>query len=308
MSVNGDPPGKRSRRLSPEELAGEVARRLKLDRGGHRRPRRLDVVVVSRIVMGVAVVLLGIGLVFAVSWVGRLLGVEVTGTVSQETPVFGCPGEVALGVLFTGETVQLVGRTDDGGWFVVRDERGPGDLVFADAAAIEAGDDQGRLRARSCDPRRPDEVAAAEVTATTAIGTSSTTGTSLAPTTTLPGITTTIVTGPTSGRPPRRPTSSPGTTTTTTTTTTANPGTPTTPTTTPRTTTTRPGTPTTSTPTTSTTTTTTTQPTTTTSLTTTTTTATTTTTTTTTSTTTTTVSTTTTTEATTSSTITTTPP
>lgn len=247
MSANGDPPDRRPRRLSPDELAGEVARRLKLDRGGHRRAPRIDVVTVSRIVMGFGVVLLGLGVFAAANWIGGLSGFETTGTVNLDTEALGCPGEPPIGFLFSGETVELVGRTADGRWYAVRDRRGRGNVVYADASAITPAEDPSQLKVRSCDPRSADEVAAAQMSATTGIAGDLTTTTTMVPVTTLPGITTTTVEddSPSPARPRRRGSPSPGTTTTTTTT---RPGGPTTVTTRPPvTTTTRPGTPTTST-------------------------------------------------------------
>lgn len=252
MPDNRDPSGKKPRRLSPEELAGEVARRLKLDRGGHRKRRRLDVVTVARVAMGLGVVLLGVGLVYAADWVGRLAGFETTGTVNTETPAFGCPGETEVGLLFSGETVELVGRSDDNAWLVIRDRRGPGNVVYADRLAITADEPIAELSVRDCDARSPDEVAAAQVTSepeesstvTSAPASSSTV-------TTIPGESTTTSEADRrpAGRPARRSSPSPGSTTTTTPT--PAPSSPTTtapaPTTTSRgvTTTTRPSSPTT---------------------------------------------------------------
>jgi len=214
MSANGGPTGKKPGRLSPEELAGEVARRLRLDRGGHRRRGRFDIVTASRIAMVLGVILFGIGAVFAAAWVGRLFGFETTGVVIEETPVVGCPGEPELGVIFSGETVQLVGVSRDGAWYALRDERGPGDVVFADALRISPGEDFEKLPVRDCDPRSAEEIAAAQSTTT---GTAEeTTIPSTMPTTTVPGETTTTAEpSQTTSRPTRRGTPSPGTTTTT---------------------------------------------------------------------------------------------
>lgn len=245
MTANQDPPGKPSRRLSPLELAEEVAKRLKSGgsgRGGHRRQRRFDIVTASRVVLALSVVLLGIGAVFAVTWIGRLAGFETTGTVIEGTPIFGCPGEPEVGVLFSGETVELVGRSEDAAWFAVRDARGPGNVVYADAVRISPGEDAERLSVRSCDPRAADEVAAASITSVIGQETTTTGATITTPTTTTPGETTTtsLTTGAGGGRPPRRNAPSPGTITTTTTTTTR-PGVTTTTTRPGTTTTTRPG-------------------------------------------------------------------
>ncbi len=240
MTLNQDPSGKRPKRLTPEELAGEVARRLKLDRGGHRKSSRIDIVTISRIVMGLGVVVLGFGVVFAAKWAIGLAGFETTGTVDQETPIFGCPGEPQAGVLFSGETVELVGRSEDGLWFVVRHPRGPGNMVYADSAAISPAEDPSELRVRTCEPRS-DEVVAAALASTTSAAQSSTidpgvSSTETIPTTTIPGEVTTTARR---GRADHARHPVPTTTTTT------RPGSPTTTTRPPATTTTRPGTPTT---------------------------------------------------------------
>jgi len=273
--TNENTPPDPSRRLSPDELAGEVAKRLRSarpERAEHRRTR-FDVVTASRIVMALGVVLFGAGVVFAGVWVSGLAGYETPGTVNNETPVFGCPGEPEIGALFTGETVELVGKSEDGAWFAVRDERGPGEVVFADAQAIEPDGDHEQLAVRTCDPRAVDEVASATAETTTsseAAAETTTTTENTLPTTTTPGQSPTTTAPGSTARPPRRGTPSPGTTTTTTTTTTTSPGPTSSSTTTPGTSssTTKPPTPTTSstttTPSTSSSTTTTTQPTTTT--------------------------------------------
>ena len=93
MNVNPGPPGKGVKRLSPDELAQEVASLLKKDGPRHvERPRRFDVVSLSRILMAVTVVLLGVGVAVAVPWIGGLVGCETPGMVSQGGPIFGCPG------------------------------------------------------------------------------------------------------------------------------------------------------------------------------------------------------------------------
>ena len=213
MSYNPDP-GKRSKRLSPDELAQEVAELLKKDTPGPSRRRlpRFDIVNVSRIVLALGVIFLGLGTAFAVSWVGRLSGYEATGTVMAQTPVFGCPEEPDVGALFTGETVRIIGRSDDAGFYALRDERGPEDVVYADVAAIGAVEDPERLPGRSCQPRDPAQVlAAATSTAETALISSTvptaTSGSGAStPTTTTPAVF--------AGQPPRRGASGPGTTTT----------------------------------------------------------------------------------------------
>ncbi|MGH8913874.1 MAG: hypothetical protein ACRDZM_05075 [Acidimicrobiia bacterium] len=198
---SGDPP----RRLSPSELAEEVARRLKSgspSRGAHRRRPRFDIVTASRIAMALAVVLLAAGAVLAISWVGRLAGFETTGTVLTESAVYGCPGEPELGVLFSGETVELVGRSTDGAWFAVRDGRGPGNVVYAGADSIDPAGDFEQLATRSCDPRDADEVAAVDITNDPGTGSLVTTTVSTTSETTAPGTTSTVA-GFTDGQPPQ---------------------------------------------------------------------------------------------------------
>jgi hypothetical protein len=223
MSHNQDPPGKRaSRRLAPEELAREVARRLKNGppgQGEHRRRRGFDVVTIGRLLMVLGIVALGAGTVYGVTWIGRV-SYETTGRVSAGSPVFGCPGEPESGAVFAGEIVEVVGRTDDQSHYVLRDSRGPGGLVFVDAVAIDSVEDPDRLRVRTCEPRTEAEVAAEVVTSSTVPSTGSTPTTTV---TTFPeGPTTTV--GPTGDEPPRRrapgsgaspPTTSPGTPVTT---------------------------------------------------------------------------------------------
>ena len=218
MSVNPGPPGRGAKRLSPDELAQEVASLLKGGAPGHPERRlRIDIVTVSRIVMALAVVLFGVGVAVAVPWIGGLVGFESPGMVIQGGPVVGCPGEIEIGEVFKGETVQVVGRTDDGVHFALRDERGPGDVVYVEAQAITDVDDEDLLPARSCEPR--DE--AAVLAAATTVGPGDPVPTTTAVTSTsMVGETTTTATaaGPDGriGRPPRRGTATPGAPTTTT--------------------------------------------------------------------------------------------
>lgn len=205
MSHNQGPPGRRSsRRLAPEELAHEVARRLKTGppgRGGRRRRRSFDIVTVSRILMVLGIVALGAGAVYGVAWIGRV-AYESTGIVTAGSPIFGCPGEPERGAVFAGETVEVVGRTEDGSHYALRDSRGPGGLVFVGADVIDAVEDPDRLPLRSCEPRTEAEVAAEILISTTAPATGSTTGSTV---TTLPGgSTTTPADAGTESRPRRR--------------------------------------------------------------------------------------------------------
>jgi hypothetical protein len=219
MSVNPGPPGEGARRRSPDELAQEVANLLKKGGTGHHsQHRRFDIVTVSRIVMVLGVVVFGVGVAVAVPWIDGLAGYESSGMVNQGGPVVGCPGEPEIGEVFTGETVQVVGRSEDGLFYALRDERGPGDVVYADASAITDVEEGDRLPTRSCEPRED----AAVLAAATTVGP----GDPIPTTTTTP---TTIAGDPTTtsgtvedpeapvGRPPRRRTPIPGASPTTTT-------------------------------------------------------------------------------------------
>lgn len=227
MSHSQGPPGRRhSRRLAPDELAREVANRLKTGpspRGGHRRRRSFDVVTLTRILMVLAVVGLGVGAVYGVAWIGRA-GYETTGKVIETRGVSGCPGESELGAVFDGETVEVVGRSEDGRSYVLRDQRGPGGLVYVDAEAVAEVEDPERLPVRSCEPRSESEVAAAELSSPTTTSMIVST-TNRGSTTTVPETSTTQA-EPGSARPARRGTPSPGAPPTT------SPATPTDPTTT----------------------------------------------------------------------------
>ncbi len=243
MSVNPGPPGEGVRRRSPDELAQEVASLLKTGSTGHHlQHRRFDVVTVSRIVMVLGVVVFGVGVAVAVPWIGGLAGYESPGMVDQGGPVVGCPGEPEVGEVFTGETVQVVGRSDDGHFYALRDERGSGDVVYADASAITGVEEADRLPTRSCEPREDAAVLAAATTVSPGdpIPTTTTTPTTMAGATTA---TSGTVEDPetTVGRPPRRRASNPGAPPTTTTPPSATPSGP------GPTTTTRPGAPTTTT-------------------------------------------------------------
>ena len=212
MSVNPGPPGEGARRRSPDELAREVASLLeKGSTGRQSQQRRFDVVTVSRIVMALAVVVFGVGVAVAVPWIGGLAGYEAPGMVNQGGPVVGCPGEPEVGEVFTGETVQVVGRTDDGLFYALRDERGPGDVVYADASAITDVEDADKLPTRSCEPREDAAILAVAATVSPGdpIQTTTTTPTTMAgDTTTTSG----MVEDPETpvGPPPRRRTSIPG--------------------------------------------------------------------------------------------------
>ena len=219
MSVNPGPAGEGARRRSPDELAQEVANLLKKGGTGHHsQPRRFDIVTVSRIAMALGVVVFGVGVAVAVPWIGGLAGYESPGMVNQGGPVVGCPGEPEVGEVFTGETVQVVGRSEDGLFYALRDERGPGDVVYADASAITDVEEANRLPTRSCEPRED----AAVLAAATTVGPGDLIPTTTTTPTTMAGDTATTsgtvdVPETTVGRPPRRRTSIPGAPPTTTT-------------------------------------------------------------------------------------------
>jgi hypothetical protein len=218
MSVNPGSSGDGARRRSPDELAQQVASLLKKgSTGDTAQRRRFDIVTVSRIVMVVGVVVFGVGIAVAVPWIGGLAGYESPGMVTQGGPVVGCPGELEIGEVFTGETVQVVGRTDDGLFYALRDERGPGDVVYGDASAITVVEEGDRLPTRSCEPRDDAVVLAAATT----VGPGDPIPTTTTTVTTIAGDTSTTI-GPAAdpevpvARPPRRRTSSPGAPVTTT--------------------------------------------------------------------------------------------
>jgi hypothetical protein len=212
MSVNPGPPREGAGRRSPDELAQQVASLLK--RGDPEHPqqrRRFDVVTVSRIVMVLGAIVFGVGVAVAVPWISGLAGYESPGMVTQGGPVVGCPGELEIGEVFTGETVQVIGRSDDGLFYALRDGRGPGDVVYVDASAITDVDEAERLPTRSCEPRDD----AAVLAAATTVGPGDAITTTTAKPTTIAGDSTTT-TAPLASpempvaRPRRRGTPSPG--------------------------------------------------------------------------------------------------
>lgn len=208
MSVNPNGPEKGSSRLSPDELAQEVARHLR--RGEHiDRRRRFDVVSVSRIGLILGLLLIGVGVAVAVPWVGRLAGYEAPGIVVIAAPFTACPGEPELGRLILGDGVQVVGVTEDGRFLAIRDNRGPGDVVYVDTGAVGDVVEPERLPVRACQPGSEELLVAAPAT----------TDLSISSTTTMPGSTTPAVVEPSPttsvheaapGRPPRRRTPNSG--------------------------------------------------------------------------------------------------
>jgi hypothetical protein len=149
--------------LSPNELAQQVARHLR--RGEHvERRRHFDIVSLSRIGVVVGILLLGVGVAVALPWFGRLAGYETTGLVEAAAPIMGCPGESEIGRLIPGDTVQVVGVSEDGRSVALRDGRGPGDIVYVETAAVGNVAQPERLPVRPCQPRDGGEILAVPAT------------------------------------------------------------------------------------------------------------------------------------------------
>src|SRR3970040_889595 len=130
MTANQEPPGPRkSRRLAPEELARELANRFKSTRssGGERKwfLPHFDLLNAGRLILGLGALLIGATLIAGVVWLSGLSGYETTGTVTNSSPVYACPGEPELGELFEGETITLIGSSPDRMWLVVLGGGGP---------------------------------------------------------------------------------------------------------------------------------------------------------------------------------------
>lgn len=215
MSVNSNGPEKGPGRLSPDELAQRVARHLRHEEQVER-DRRFDIVTLARIGAVVGLLVLGVGVAVAVPWVGRLAGYETPGTVEAAAAVTGCPGEPEIGRLITGDTVQVVGITQNGKYIALRDGRGPGNVVYVETGSLGDVAEPDRLPVRSCQPREEGEILAAPGTTallaestTTIPDTATSEQADGAPATTTPGP------GVVPNRPRRRSTSSPGPVTTT---------------------------------------------------------------------------------------------
>ena len=222
MTSSQEPPGpKKRRRLAPDELARDIANRLKSSSGSHVAGRRFlpqfDLLNAGRLIMGFGALILGAALIAGVTWLSGLSDYETTGRVTAGSPAYACPGGPELGEVFEGEEVILIGRSLDRAWLVVRDERAPGNQAYVLESVVETDGDVTLLSTRECDPSDGQPVAAGE--STTSASASGETSTTYLPTLpTSPGPTTGEPTTTSSGRPPRRNTPSPGTTTTTTTT------------------------------------------------------------------------------------------
>jgi hypothetical protein len=157
MTDSQEPPGpRRSRRLGPDELARDLANRLKTtrdpDAGGRRFLPHFDMLNAGRLILGLGALLILAGLVFGFTWLSGLAGYQTTGTVSETSPVYGCPGEPELGKVFAGESITLIGRSADQVWLAVRDQRGPGDTVYVLASVVEVDGDASLFSARECQP------------------------------------------------------------------------------------------------------------------------------------------------------------
>lgn len=219
MTANQEPPGpRRSRHLSPDELARELANRLKYGDGPVSGRKRIlpefDLLNAGRLIMGFGALLLVVGLVVGFVWLSGLSGYETTGTVTQGSPGYGCPGGPELGELFEGEKVALIGRSPDRVWLVARDDRGPGNAVYVFESVVAPEGDVTLLPTRECEPSDGQPVAAGQTTTISPGVSSSSVGdvTTTPSDTTLTGVTVTSggsgFTG-TSGTTPRTSTTVP---------------------------------------------------------------------------------------------------
>jgi hypothetical protein len=195
----------------------------------------------GRLILGLGALLILAGLVAGFTWLSGLARYQTTGTVSETSPVYGCPGEPDLGKVFAGERITLIGRSPDQVWLAVRDQRGPGDTVYVLASVVEVDGDASLFTARECQPL---DVLPVALDRTTLADSSTSTGAVVATTTpTVSTLTEATVTSNGSGIPgtagttPRNPTTT-TTATQSTTSPTTQPSTTTTETTTPEPTTT----------------------------------------------------------------------
>ncbi len=218
MTSNQEPlDPKKGKRLAPDELARDIASRLKMSGGSHVAERRFlprfDLLNAGRLIMGFGALLLGAALIAGFSWLSSLSGYETPGTVIESSPVYACPGGPQLGEVFEGEAINVIGRSPDQAWLVLEDTRGPGNRVYVLQPAITVEGDLSLLSTRECQPGDGQPIAAGQ---TIPPGESSTTVSTI-PTTTTPGETTTsAASNPQSRGPRHRNSPSPGTTTTTT--------------------------------------------------------------------------------------------
>ncbi len=194
MTASQNPPGPRkSRRLAPDELARELANRLK-SAGGPDSDRkrflpRFDLLNAGRLIMGFAALLVGVGLVVGFSWLSGMAGYETTGTVSETTPAYACPGEPELGKVFEGEAITLIGLSPDQIWLAVRDNRGPGNAVYVQRSLVAVDGDVSLLSTRECQPSDAQRIAAGQTSAAPGEGPSTSLGVVTTADNTLNGVT-----------------------------------------------------------------------------------------------------------------------
>ncbi len=147
MTSDQDPSGpKKGRRLAPDELARDIANRLKVSGGSHVAERRFlprfDLLNAGRLIMGLGALLLGALLIAGFTWLSGLNGYEAPGSVTGSSPVYACPGGPQLGEVFEGEAITVIGRSPDQTWLILRDARGPGNRVYVLESAIRVDGDQ----------------------------------------------------------------------------------------------------------------------------------------------------------------------
>ncbi|HET9202976.1 MAG TPA: hypothetical protein VFP67_07505 [Acidimicrobiia bacterium] len=206
MSGNPNHPGQGSGFISPDELAQRVARHLCRDEEEVQRRRRFEIVGLSRVAVVIGLVVLGVGVAVAVPWVRGLAGYETSGIVHTAAQTIACPGESPIGRLIRGDTVQVVGLTEDGLFYALRDVRSPGNVVYVEVAAVGDVAEPERLPVSACLPSGGSTILATPGTGPATTVSSTTIGEAE---TTLPAEVSPITTMP-AGPPPRRGIPSPG--------------------------------------------------------------------------------------------------
>lgn len=209
MSGNPNHPGQGSGFISPDELAQRVARHLCRDEEEVQRRRRFEIVSLSRAAVVIGLVALGVGVAVAVPWVRGLAGYETSGIVHTAAQTIACPGESPIGRLIRGDTVQVVGLTEDGLFYALRDVRSPGNVVYVEVAAVGDVAEPERLPVSACLPSGGSTILA---TPGTGAATTVSSTTIRKAGTTLPAEVSPITTTPTmpAEPPPRRGIPSPG--------------------------------------------------------------------------------------------------
>ncbi len=167
MTSDEGPSGpKKGRRLAPDELARDIANRLKVSGGSHVAERRFlphfDLLNAGRLVMGLGALLLGAALIAGFTWLSGLSGYEAPGSVIESSPVYACPGGPQLGEVFEGEAITVVGRSPDQTWLILRDARGPGNRVYVLQSAIRVDGDLTLFSSRECQPTDGQPIAAGQ--------------------------------------------------------------------------------------------------------------------------------------------------